>query len=158
MTDFDLRAAVIVVLDTTPLTEPADIATKVAKNVPAKQLRAALTAALVSYVATVNQQRRMDNPLLGGSQSGRSSKVAGIADWWTAAMRDRVHVDGGQKMLGDCTFADLMFAAAERRQQARWNEAKADQYEALAKKLREHDVECVSGLPRSAVDEWGNAA
>lgn len=161
MTEFDLRAAVIEVLDTTSLTEPSDIAAQVAKDVPAKQLRAALTEALVSFVANVNQRRRMNNPLLGHApqvRSGRSTKVAGIANWWAAALRDRVHVDGGWKLLRDCTFDDLMFAAAERREHARRNEAKADQYETLAKLLREHSVDRVADLPPSAINDWGTAA
>lgn len=161
MTEFDLRAAVNDVLDTTSLTDPVAIAAKVAENVPTRQLRVALAEALVSFVANVNQRRRMNNPLLGGApqvRSGRSTKVAGIATWWAAALRDRVHVDGGHKFLGDCTFDDLMFAASERRQQARLNEAKADQYEALAKLLREHGVDRVADLPPSAVTDWGTAA
>jgi hypothetical protein len=159
VTDFDLRTAVIEVLDTTSLTEPAAIAGKVAENVPSRQLRAVLTEALVTYVAVVNQQRRMNNGILGGARRpARSAKVAAIGDWHAKALRDRVHVDGHHKLLGDCTYEDLMFAAGERRKLAHQNATKADQYQALAEKLREHDVKRVANLPLSAWDDWGTAA
>lgn len=152
MAEFDLRAAVVEVLDGTGLADLGEVAAKVAENVPSRHLRSALAEALRSYVAVVNQQRRARNPIIGGGAvSSRSSKVSGIRDAVALALRDRVHVEGGMKLLGECTYDDLMFAAAERRENARRNLAKADQYEALAEKVRAHKAARVADLPPSVL-------
>lgn len=159
---YELRKIVCQVLDTTSITDPAEVALKVAEVVPAKELRAALAEALAHYVATVNQQRRMGNPILRGEEPSkpvRSQKVAGIAAWHAAALADRVSVaGGGWKVLGDCTYEDLMFNAEMRRDLARRNAVKADQYEALARRLVVLGVETVAQLPVSEFDGLGAAA
>lgn len=154
---YDLRKVVRGFLDETDLTDFREMAEQLATEVPAKQLRAALVEALPSLIATINQQRRMSNPILAGSTPARSAKVAGIAAMHAAALRALVHVGGGaNKHLGDCTYEDLLFAAGERREHARRNAAKADQFEALANRLRASGFTCVADLP--AADFAGLAA
>lgn len=151
---YSLRDAVFNVLDTSDLTDFAEIAAKVAENVPAKELRTALGECLVSYVRMTCSQRRMANPILHtGQQSARSPKVAAIRDAHAAWLRELIAVDGGQKFLGECTYMDLMFAAEKRRKHAAETAAQARRFEEIAALLQEHAVETVAELPPSALLE-----
>lgn len=156
---YDLRQVVREFLDETDLTDFREMAEQLATEMPAKQLRAALADALPSLISTINQQRRMSNPILTGSNPTRSAKVAGIAAMHAAALHALVHVGGGaNKHLGDCGYDDLMFAAEERREHARRNAAKADQYEALAIRLRASGVDRVADLPAAELADLEVAA
>lgn len=157
---YDLRKVVREFLDETDLTDFREMGAELARRIPSKDLRSALATALPDLLSTVNQQRRMSNPIISGTSGPvRSPKVAGIAAMHAAALRALVHVGGGaNKHLGDCTYEDLMFAAAERREQARRNAAKADQYEALANRLRASGFTRVADLPAADVAELGAAA
>lgn len=78
----------------------------------------------------------------------RSAKVAGIRDWWTRELRNPIHVGGKQWVrLGDCTFDDLMFAAAERRDLAERNAARAESFGKLAEAVKAAGVGRVRDLP-----------
>lgn len=158
---YDLRKTVRDFLDETDLTDFKEMAAELSARVPAKQLRDALAQALPHLLATVNQQRRMNNPVLAGTAAApvRSAKVAGIAAMHAAALRVLVHVgDGHNKQLGDCTYEDLMFAAEERREHARKNLAKADQFEALAERMHAAGVARVADLPSGDLADLGVAA
>lgn len=165
---YSLNDAVKHVLDTSDATSPEDIAELVAADVPHREWREVLAQALGPYVRAAIAHRRQGNPILAGAvhggagrtQSARSPKVTGIREEARQkALRDRLSVgDDRHKFLGDCTFEDLMFAAGERRTQARRNEAKAAQYEALALLLQERGVSTVAELPDSDLDEWETAA
>jgi hypothetical protein len=162
--NFDLRAAVAKVLDTSDLAEPDEIASKVAENVAARDLRSALALALVPYVRIQMDNSRRSNVILNGDsdvqrkQSARSPKVAAIRDAWAAALRDRVHVSDGWKLLGDCTYEDLLFAAEERREKARQNVARAERFEWLAERLQANGVARVADLPKNDLRELEAAA
>lgn len=162
MSQYSLRDAVASVLDTSDLASPEDVASKVAENVPSKAVRSVLTEALTTYVRVHMGERRRSNVILNGDeqrkQSARSSKVAAIRDSWSAALRDRVHVEDGWKALGECTYDNLMFAASERQEMARRNAAQAEKYESLAHKLRSAGVERVADLPQADLAELGSAA
>jgi hypothetical protein len=154
MTDFNLHQVVADVLDGSDLASPEEIAARVAENVGSKQLRAALAQSLPHYVSRVIQNRRASNVILNPNavqgpvaNSGRSAKVMGIRNAWARALADRLHVADGYKLLGECTYNDLMFAAEERRDHARRNSVKADQYAAVAKRLTELGLTKVSELP-----------
>lgn len=150
MAEFNLREAVESVLESGELASPEAVAAQVVSNLGARQVRAALEQALPGFVRTQMQNRRASNTILAGSANApaRSSKVAGIRDAWANALRDRVHVDGGWKLLGECSYADLMFAAQERRSHAARNLAKADQFESLAARLESAGAATVADLPR----------
>lgn len=155
---FELRAAVAEALDTTSATHPQDIAAEVARDVPGRDLRAALALALEPFVREAIQHRRRDNPIIGPKPTGHggSAKVRGIRDSWKAALRDLVHVEGNWKALGDCGYKDLMFAAEERREHARQNAAAAERYQRLADLVAEHKVSKVSDLPTEALEEFAS--
>lgn len=159
---YELRKVTREYLDGTDLTDFKEMAAELAARIPAKRLRDALAESLPLLLQTLNQQRRMDNPVLAGNASatpGRSAKVAGIAAMHAAALRVLVHVgQGANKQLGDCTYEDLMFAAEERREHARRNAAKADQFEALAGRLRVNGVGRVADLPAADLAELEVAA
>lgn len=158
---YELRKVVRDFLDETDLTDFKEMAAELAARVPAKSLRDALAESLPHLLATVNQQRRMNNPVLAGETPApvRSAKVAGIAAMHAAALRDLIHVGAGvNKQLGDCTYEDLMFAAEERREHARRNAAKAAQFETLADRLRANGVDRVADLPAADLADLRAAA
>jgi len=158
---FDIRALIRDYLDETEMTDFREMAAELSGRLSAKQVRAALVEALPSLIQTINQQRRMNNSVLAGAAGVpvRSAKVAGIAAMHAAALRVLIHVgEGRNKQLGDCTYEDLLFAAEERREQARRNAAKAEQFEALAAKLRAAGVQHVADLPAAELAELGAAA
>lgn len=169
MTDYDLRAAIEAVVMDSDLASPREIAEKVAGEVPVGELRAVLAATLTSYVRTYLGQRRNANPALSPTATheyagtgndrrpralpvARSRKVTSIREAWRAALRDRICVGEGQwQTLGQCSYGQLMYAAAERQTQANRNTAKAEQFRALAEKLKAHGVARVSDLPTAVL-------
>jgi len=158
VSNFDLQQLVKDVLENSELNDPRDIAAEVSRQTPSKVLREAYEIALVDYVRNVSINNTRSNPIIRGRtpriKTG-SAKRIGIRDWWQRAMRDRVYIDSNQKIwkpLGDCGFDDLMLAADSRRAKADAINAKADQFERLANLLKEYGVDCVSELPREAID------
>jgi len=160
---YDLRADIKTVLDSTSLTDPGEIADKVAESVPARALRAAFRVTLRAYVRQVMAERRtFSDPNFQTSSSGhplndahdprvaagRSFKVRAIRDGWQKQLDNRVHVGNSEwKFLGDCTYDNLYALAGEREKHAAKNEAWARYYRSLAALLTEHDVERVRDLP-----------
>lgn len=159
---YELRKVAREYLAGTDLTDFKEMAAELAARIPSKHLRDALAESLPHLLATINQQRRMNNPILADASAPppvRSAKVAGIAAMHDAALRDLVHVGQGQnKQLGDCTYEDLMFAAEERREKARQNAAKAAEYEALAERVQSAGVARVADLPPADLANLGAAA
>jgi len=162
--NYDLRAEIRNVLDTTDLTDPGDIADKVAKSIPAKALRDVVRMMLRSYVRQVNNERRTYSPpnfSTGGQRrsdaqvniaAGRSAKVQAIRDGWQAQLDNRVHVGQSEwKFLGDCTYDNLYALAAERETHAAKNASWARYYRSLAGLLTEHGVETVRDLPATVL-------
>ncbi|MFJ9771151.1 hypothetical protein ACIRVF_07900 [Kitasatospora sp. NPDC101157] len=83
-------------------------------------------------------------------QAQRSAKVAAYRAFGQQWLRERMYVSGdprGWKFMGDCTFDDLMFAAAQRRDQAARTTAVAERCERLAALLHTHGVTLVKELP-----------
>lgn len=169
MTDFNLKQAVSDALDSSSLASPDEIAHKVAEGIGPREVRSALLQALPNYVSRVIQQRRSVNVILDPSQateeretarkqSARSFKVGAIRSAWQRALMDRVHVHDGYKLFGECTYEDLVFAAEERRDHARRNAAKAEQYSAVAAKLQAFGVATVAELPEGDSDVLAVAA
>lgn len=148
MTEFDIREAVRSVIDETDLTAPEDIAAKVAESVPARQLRPVLADVLRDYVRLELGRERRHNEL---PLPGRSAKRAAIAEYGQRWLRDRVSVANEWKMVGDCTQDDCLAVAAERRENARRNEAMAELWEARAALLKRHRVRRLADLPADAL-------
>ena len=96
-----------------------------------------------------------------GRRSARSAKVAAIRAAGPKWLEDRYCVGAGDdswKLLGDCGFSDLMFAAGQRREQAARTSAVAERLEVLAELVRSHGVSRVRDLPASVLAGVGGAA
>lgn len=92
---------------------------------------------------------------------GRSAKVAAIRASGPKWLTDRINTAADPrewKRVGDCGFAELMFAAGQRRDQAARTSAAAEKYERLAELVRAHGVKRVRDLPASVLAEVGGAA
>lgn len=121
------------VLTSSSLSNPADVAAKVAEQIPDAQLRAALAEVLPSFVRTEFSRERMLSPVR--HSGGPSAKVAAIRDAWAARKQTPLKIGDEYKRLAECTAADLLVAASELRQRADAMLGKADYYEALAAAL-----------------------
>jgi hypothetical protein len=98
---------------------------------------------------------------LPARRPGRSAKVAAIRAAGPKWLNDLLRTAAdprGWKQIGDCSFSDLMFAVAERREQAARTSAAAERYERLAELVRSHGVERVRDLPASVLAQVGGAA
>lgn len=92
---------------------------------------------------------------------GRSAKVAAIRASGPKWLTDRINTAADPrewKRVGDCSFADLMFAAGQRRDQAARTSAAAERLEHLAELLRANGVERVRDLPASVLAQVRGAA
>jgi len=157
---YDLRADIKAILSGTSLTDPGDVADKVAESVPVKALRAALRVTLRAYVRQIMaEERTLSAPNFGSGQAERDNqghpaaagfswKGRAIRDGWQRQLDARVHVgDSAWKFLGDCTYDDLQALSAEREKHAQKNAAWARHYRFLASLLTEHDAATVRDLP-----------
>lgn len=146
---FDLRSLVRDVFDNSTLADPGLIAEEVYKRIGPDEVYAALQASLRLFVRQVISERRMHTQMATPTNpDGVSWKVGAIREHWRRSLQDSVHVGGSEwKRLGQCTYEDLKVAAAERREQASRNRAKAQQYEALANLVSDHGAATVAELP-----------
>lgn len=146
--DFNLRALIRETGRSSLVADPGLIADDVFRRIPARNRDTALRQALRQFVRQVLTEDRMRTHISSTPGVGVSSKVQGIREHWQRALRDRLNVDDGVwKFLGECTRADLMFAADQRREQASRNRAKAAQYDALRALMEKHGVDRVADLP-----------
>lgn len=158
--EFNLRALVRDVLESSTLADPTDVANEVMRRIPKSSQRAALVQALRAFVRQVISEQRMSIRITDGQPTlpvVGSAKVAARREW-AQALRLRVAGLDGWKSLADCTYADLLHAAKERREQARRNSAKARQYELLASLLTEHSADRVRDLPQDVLRNAFEAA
>jgi hypothetical protein len=157
MTDFNLRATIREVVESSGLTDPGDIAAKVAENVPQKLLRTVLADALRDVVrielhSYTSWRRPEPEPNHGRSPSGsRSAKVAAYRVW-ARILRKPVAVEGNEwKAFGECGPEDLSFLAQDRRQNAAESLAAAERFEKYAAALEEAGAETVADLPDAVI-------
>jgi hypothetical protein len=170
VTDFHLRHLVRDVLATSTLTTPKDIAEEVRRRIKPGQRDQALAQCLPEYVREeVTRQRTITTGATERSGAGgevarpggraRSAKVAAVRGYWQSQLRQRIHIGRGEwRMLGDCTFTDLMYAAQERRQHAERNLAAAEEFERYAQAVQAHRVERLRDLPGAALADLKAAA
>ncbi|WP_141576187.1 hypothetical protein [Actinomadura sp. WMMA1423] len=76
-----------------------------------------------------------------------SRKGAEIRDGWQRHLDAEYPVQAGYKKLGDCTYEDLYFLAAERDKQAESLKAHGRYFRGLAGLLVDHDVKTLRELP-----------
>ena len=164
MTEFNLRTIVRATLSETSDADPGVVAEQVLAAIPRARTRDALEQTLRLFVRQIISEQRVSSrpstPSNVRTIPTTSAKVAAVRDGWQKRLRDRVHVgDGAWKFLGECTYADLLSAAAERRDLAERNAAWARQYDSWARLLTEHDVETFAELPLTVqADVLGRAA
>lgn len=174
MPEFNLRALIHEVCDTSTITDPTTLAKEVARRIGRNQQREALEQALPVLVLNVISRSRggatdtpggqgaddLQLPTAAGGQSSR--KVRGIRETWRRMLRDRVSVGpdrGDWKFLADCDADDLAYAEQIRRDHAAANVAAADRFAALRELLDEHGVATVGELPDDELgDTLGEAA
>ena len=124
----NLRALVREVSASSLIPDPSQLADEVYRRLPESDRDAALQQSLRQFVRQVMSEERMQTHIGSPAGPGTSAKVQGIRDHWQKALRNSLNVgEGVWKFLGDCTAADLMFAADQRREQASRNRAKAAQ-------------------------------
>lgn len=83
----------------------------------------------------------------------RSAKVAGVRDWWTSFVNERVQVNGEYKLMGACTVPDIEIMVLDRRDRAARLSAHADKFEALAAQMRATGAVTVKDLDRERVKQ-----
>lgn len=148
MSAFVLRQLVRDVLAENESADPGEVAEAVMGRIPRGMVRVALAQSLRLYVRQVISETRTARPPAPTPATGKSLKVAAIRDGWQRRLQDRVHVGSSEwKFLADCTYDDLLAAAAERRELADRNNAWARQYAEWARLLTEHDVATFGDLP-----------
>lgn len=89
----------------------------------------------------------------GGRRSGGPSRhVAAVRELWRERLRESIAVGDRQyRFLGDCTAADLTWAAEFRNVQAKKNRALATWFDDLAALVEQHDVATVGELPEGVL-------
>lgn len=158
-----IRSMLRDILETTDLTDPHDIVDELLKRIPKARYRAVLQILLGDFVrAHLGESRRratlppatsfpkiITTKHAGGIKSkATSATVAAIRDGWQRHLRDRINVGSNDwKMLKDCTYDDLMSAAAAREKQAEANKAWAQRFHGYAALLTEYDVKHFGDLP-----------
>lgn len=156
MTDYDVRAAIREVVEHSDLSDPGEIAAKVAENVPAKVLRTVFTDVLREYVRialhSYSKWGRAGAAAEGdesesSAHPAKSAKVSGYQSW-ARILRQPVSVEGNAwKPFGQCFTADVDYLASSRRKIAENVLAEAARYEKYAAAMREHGAPVVSLLP-----------
>jgi hypothetical protein len=168
MYEFDLRALVREVVETSDSPDPADIAKEVNHRIGRADRDAALEQSLRVYVQNYLSRTRYDRDMTtapGGQMNGdtqvstaagrgssgqSSSKVTGIREW--ARMLRKPIALGTQsgapwKFLGDLNAEDCRVVAKIREDTARRNAARAKQFNELGELITEFGVTKISELP-----------
>jgi len=161
--DFDLRATVRDVLNTSPSADPVDIARDVLARIDPADTREALRQALVSIVrneislARMRQTARDAQTSTAHPGGGPSRPVRTHADHsreaWRRHLDDRMPGVDGWKRLREFTAADLDAAAAFREGLAAANATEAERLRALQKALADADVTTVGDLDDDVLSE-----
>lgn len=150
MTHFNpLEAAHKVLLDTR-IADPDQIAELVFQATP-KRLMAHAYRSLLRGVA--REAIRLANMSAGEENDVApqpSSRLRAIRAQHLAELDQRVFANGEWKLLGDCTIPDFLDLAAQRRQIAAKNTAKAEQYEKIAARMAEYGAETYRELEGAA--------
>lgn len=138
------------VLEEIDSVDPREIAREVAAATSEEELREFYATSLIGTVRSVIREHR-NRAITNALSSARSAKLSQRRDWWAEMCAARIHVGASKWMqLGDCTAAELQFAASERRTDAERELKRAEAYDQLRSLLRSHRVKTVSELPSDA--------
>lgn len=150
----NLTTLVRAVLDDCDETDPRLIADLVIARLTKDDVAGVLHQVMVGYVASVMARSRT-----GAIPPVASLKVAGVRDAHAAWLRERVSVAPNvYRMLGDCSVADLRYAAMIRRTLATENLTAADQFDTLADALVKAKATTVRDLPARTLTSLAMAA
>jgi hypothetical protein len=153
MTDFDITKLVRATLDETELTDPAEIASKLAHEVPARERVAVIEFLLTSYVRS--QFYRYAPTSSGGNRSAKVAAIRAAAPGW---LRRRVCVGPETyAMLGECGDAELAYLEEARLAKAAQIAAAAEWYANLRAALKRHRAARVDQLPADVLAEFDGA-
>ncbi|GGF38791.1 hypothetical protein [Williamsia phyllosphaerae] len=158
-THAELRAAVREFAANSNLSDPAEIADAMLLGVTAATRKAWLAEALPVVVSHVLSSQR--NTVLNQAfrsprrMPSKSAKVAGVRDWWSQLMDQRIAIGAEWKPLGDCTADNLVQIVALRRERAAQVNSQADKYDTLLGLLSTYRVATVRELPADAVQSAG---
>lgn len=143
-----VAAYVRAVLDESDATDPETIAALVLARIPKRDLSVVLHPLMVSFVGSIVSRGRT-----GAVPPARPSvKVGAVRDAYESWLRERISVGPSEwRMLGDCTVADLRYAAEVRRDLAVKNAATAEQFAQLADALESSGASTVRDLPSDVV-------
>ena len=133
------------------------LAKEVQRHIRAADRDAALGEALTEYsrVFALGQRPALSKQKAGAGQknSARSWKVQGARQMWPE-LKARIFTKDGQKALGKCTAADLIFHAELLEKQSRQLIRKASRERELAAALKAHKVDRVENLPDEVLAEF----
>jgi hypothetical protein len=155
-TEFSLRKLAREVWDEAAGADHHALAKEVQRRITPAQRDAALGEALIEYMRVFNSNRRPASRISRGAgqrNSGRSAKVAGIRHAWPQ-LRATYFTKDGQKALGECSRADVIFIAEHLEKKARENQAKAGWMRELSAALSAHKVQCVRDLPDDVLAQF----
>jgi hypothetical protein len=133
------------------------LAKEVRRRIKAADRDGALDEALVEYsrVFALGQRPALSKqkPGAGKRNSARSWKVQGTRQMWPQ-LKAHIFTSDGQKALGKCTAADLIFHAELLEKQSRQLVRKASRERELAATLGAHKVDRVENLPDEVLAEF----
>lgn len=126
------------------------------------RLRAALAEVLPRFAVWAHSEDRTKlhlppprepepAPPTPGRGSRPSANVAAVHDWFRQFLLTQLAVEGGYQAMGDCTAADLLFAAGQRRRAADGFLVRAAEFERLADALDRYQVGTVAELAAEVV-------
>lgn len=146
-TALNLRELVRAAAEVADEASPEAIAEIVMAKVDADDYADVIRQILPRYVQVCLHTNLLDNRR-SAAQVKASPRRDNMREVLARRLRESVHVGGGAwKFLGDCTFDDLLAAAAERKRQASENIARAKVFEARAKAVRAAGVTTFQQLP-----------
>jgi len=158
MTNFSLTELIDEVWDEAG-PKASDIAKAVEPRIPEAHRHDVLLLLLTRYIANMKPRLSDIGPEpvpapAPARQSNGSAAVAAIRKY-AKFFHISVNVARNQdKWMGDCTYDDLQYAAANRRRVAEETFAAAAEYEALANLVKERNVTTVRELPPADLDEF----
>jgi hypothetical protein len=133
------------------------LAKEVQRRIASADRDTALSEALVEYSRSfaLGQRPPLRKQKAGAGQqnSARSWKVQGTRQMWPQ-LKAHIFTRDGQKALGKCTAADLIFHAELLEKQARQLVRKGSRERELAAALKAHKVERVENLPDEVLAEF----
>lgn len=156
---FNLSDEVKAILHSTSISDPSEIALKVAESVPEHMLRECLRVTMREYVTGVIRFERNIANSTGNGQSttatqsssatagGQSWKRDGIRQGWRSRLMNRYYVAGQWMLLGEMTHDHLVAAAIDREELAAANTARAAQLRLWAALIHESNVQTFGDLP-----------